>query len=667
MKTKPLLLLSALACLISLGQAAELKTPGDRMFAKYFESETKRLAKADLAEIKTLDDWNTKKTEYRRQLHEMLGLDPLPERTPLQTKITGVVQHDEFEVSKLHYQSSPGLYVTANLYVPKKMNGPVPAILYVCGHGRVQIDGVNYGNKTHYQHHGAWFARNGFVCLTIDTIQLGELPGKHHGTYRHQKWWWNSRGYTPAGVEAWNGIRGIDLLESLEFVDKTRIGVTGRSGGGAYSWWVATLDERVKVAAPVAGITDLQNHVVDGVVEGHCDCMFQVNTYGWDFAQVAALVAPRPLLILNTDRDGIFPIDGVTRLHSKVARIYELHGKSQNLGLAITPGGHSDSQELRIPAFNWFNKHLKGNSTPISTLATKEFSPRQLKVFKTLPDDERTTTIHDSFPRIASDDSEPSPKILDTIRQKSFGAWPSDDSDLNLKKAWDVTHDGVRFAAYDFDSQQHVRLRMYVAHKAGLAKPEAVHIEMLNEAGWARYLRIGYPAFADQWRNELQVAGIDADAPVTPKLKTTLARQMKFVREHPEVYVTFMTRGTGLTQLTQNERHLTQTRRRFMLLGQTLAGQQAFDVRMCVQATRQLALCKTAPLELWGYGHTASLVTVAALFENDIRKINLRDYPATDKEQPDFLNISRFATPSQLLKLAKRRTQVKILKKRGGK
>ena len=154
-------------------------------------------------------------------------------------------------------------------------------------------------------------------------------------------WWWNSRGYTPAGVEAWNGIRAIDLLESLDFVDKYRIGVTGRSGGGAYSWWIATLDERVKAAAPVAGITDLQNHVVDGVVEGHCDCMFQVNTYRWDFAQVAALVAPRPLLILNTDRDGIFPIDGVTRLHAKVARIYELHGKPQNLGLAITPGGHS--------------------------------------------------------------------------------------------------------------------------------------------------------------------------------------------------------------------------------------------------------------------------------------------------------------------------------------
>ena len=171
-----------------------MKTPGDRMFARY-ENETKRLAKADLAEIRTLGDWNEKENEYLRQLREMLGLDPLPDRTPLQVKITGTVQHNEFEVRKLHYQSSPGLR-TGNLYVPKKLTAPAPAILF-CGHGRVQIDGVNYGNKTHYQHHGVCSARNGYVCLTIDTIQLGELEGIHHGTYRHRMWWWNSRGYTP--------------------------------------------------------------------------------------------------------------------------------------------------------------------------------------------------------------------------------------------------------------------------------------------------------------------------------------------------------------------------------------------------------------------------------------------------------------------------------------
>ena len=105
------------------------------------------------------------------------------------------------------------------------------------------------------------------------------------------------RGYTPAGVEAWNCIRALDYLQSRKEVDGERIGVTGRSGGGAYSWWIAAIDERIKAAVPVAGITDLENHVVDGCVEGHCDCMYMVNTYRWDYAQVAALVAPRPLLL----------------------------------------------------------------------------------------------------------------------------------------------------------------------------------------------------------------------------------------------------------------------------------------------------------------------------------------------------------------------------------
>jgi dienelactone hydrolase len=616
------LLLCGLA--VSLGHAAVLKTPGDRMFAEYFKIETKRLADSCLAEIETLDDWNAKKDLYRKQLHEMLGLDPLPERTPLQATITGTVQHDEFEVRNLHFQSSPGLYVTGNLYVPKNLTAPAPTILYVCGHGRVKIDGIDYGNKTYYQHHGAWFARNGYVCLVIDTIQLGELSGIHHGTYRHGMWWWNSRGYSPAGVEAWNCIRALDFLESLDFVDKKRFGVTGRSGGGAYSWWIATLDERIKVAAPVAGITDLQNHVVDGVVEGHCDCMYHVNTYGWDFAQVAALVAPRPLLILNTDDDGIFPLDGVNRLFTKVRRIYELHGKKSSLGLVITPGGHGDSQELRVPAFNWFNKHLKGKSVLIDKTATKLFKPQQLKVFSNAPKDERTTTIHDTFSRIATEDTNAnSPEIMADLRSKTFGGWPKSGGKLQLVKVSDFERDGVRLAAYDFDSQPGIRLRMHVAHKADLAKGAPVHLQVLND-------------------NQAQ----------------NIAAQLEFVAEHPGVYVTFSPRGIGPTRLTQNQKHHTQTRRRFMLLGQTLAGQQVWDVRRCISALRTLERCAGAPLELWGTGDSASLVTLASLFEKEISRLNLSGYPASDREQPDFLNISRFATTAQLLDLAKRNTEV---------
>jgi len=342
-------------------------------------------------------------------LQEMLGLWPMPERTDLKPVITGKLEHDEFTVEKLHFQASPQLYVTANLYLPKKptpepsqegnksaRNQPAPAILYVCGHSRVFTNGVSYGNKVGYQHHGAWFARNGYVCLVVDTLQLGEIEGLHHGTYR-EGMWWNSRGYTPAGVEAWFGIRALDYLCSRPEVDPERLGLTGRSGGGSYTWTVAALDERVKVACPVAGVTDLQNQVVDGCVEGHCDCMFFLNSYRWDFPQVAALLAPRPLLIANSDKDKIFPLDGVVRLHAEVRRIYELYGAKDKLGLLITEGPHLDTQDLQVPVFRWFNRFLKDEQPLIEMAAKKFFAPAELKVFDQLPADAVNTNIQSLF------------------------------------------------------------------------------------------------------------------------------------------------------------------------------------------------------------------------------------------------------------------------------
>ena len=96
----------------------------------------------------------------------------------------------------------------------------------------------------------------------------------------------------------------------------------------------------LKALAPVAGITDLENQVVDGAIAGHCDWTFHINTYRWDFPQVAALIAPRPMLICNTDKDRLFPLDGVVRLHKKVADVYELQNATNMLGLLITEGGH---------------------------------------------------------------------------------------------------------------------------------------------------------------------------------------------------------------------------------------------------------------------------------------------------------------------------------------
>ena len=207
-------------------------TPGDRMFAEYFRAETRTLAERSLAEVRTLEDWNKTKVTARQQLFEMLGLDPLPPKTDLKATVTGTLDHPDFTVEKLHYQSRPGLYVTANVYVPKKLSAPAPAILYVCGHAVVKTNGVSYGNKVGYQHWGAWFARNGYVCMVVDTVQLGEIEGIHHGTHGKDMWWWNSRGYSAAAAEAWNCIRALDYLQSRKDVDGERLGVTGRSGGG---------------------------------------------------------------------------------------------------------------------------------------------------------------------------------------------------------------------------------------------------------------------------------------------------------------------------------------------------------------------------------------------------------------------------------------------------
>src|SRR5690606_28250103 len=117
---------------------------GDRLLTEYCANETAKLSAAAFADIKTLEDWTQQRERYGSELHEMLGLDPMPPRTDLKPVITGVLQREEFTVEKLHFQAMPGLYVTASLYRPKIVTERLPAILYVCGHGSVKVDGVSY-------------------------------------------------------------------------------------------------------------------------------------------------------------------------------------------------------------------------------------------------------------------------------------------------------------------------------------------------------------------------------------------------------------------------------------------------------------------------------------------------------------------------------------------
>lgn len=621
---------------------------GDRLVAEYFRMETDRLTRRVFSDIDSLDDWTQRRGQYRRQLLEMLGLDPMPARTPLQPVVTGTVENEGVIVERLHFQSMPGLYVTANLYRPREQKGRLPTILYVCGHGGEKKDGVSLGNKTHYQHHGGWFARNGYVCLVIDTIQLGEIEGIHHGTYREKMWWWNNRGYTPAGVEAWNCLRSLDYLETRPEVDAERFGVTGRSGGGAYSWWIAAIDERVKVAVPVAGITSLHNHVVDGTVEGHCDCMFMLNTYRWDYPMVAALVAPRPLLISNSDKDRIFPLDGVIDVHAKVRKIYELYDAEENLGLQITEGPHRDTQELRVHAFRWFNRFLKNDDSLIETTAVPLFEKEQLRVFDSLPSDQRVTSIHESFvPEASSKLTSQSTgearetsaeEIRESLATHCFRGWPAQGDPMDVQLA--MGEGDANAVAIDYTSQLPYRLRMYAL---GTHRDGHVKVNVVNESDW--------PGIA---------SGLAVLFPEDFTLTQPDPEQLSRLGDDDSPTVFVLPRGVGPTQWSTDERTRTHIRRRFMQLGQTAATMQIYDVKRGLHVLRNVDLFAGRKFNVTASGDAAVLAAYAVLMENAdtrIHKLSLNDFPRSNREAPDILNVSRFIKLPQVSTLVAENVQ----------
>jgi cephalosporin-C deacetylase-like acetyl esterase len=385
--------------------------PGDVMIEKYLAAETDKLSAKFLDGAKTIDEWKQKRPRLYQEYMDMLGLWPIPEKTPLKATVTGTVEAHGVVVEKVHFQSKPGLYVTANVYrALNKEKKTLPAIVYVCGHSSKGRD----GNKTAFQDHGFWFANNGYVCIILDTLQLGEIPGVHHGTYgtpwRHIKeknqpenrFWWHSIGYSPAAVECWNGVRAIDYLCTRPDVDPAKIGVTGISGGGAATFWIAAADERVKVAVPVSGMADLESYVKDKLVNSHCDCMFLYNTYQWDWTTIAALVAPRPMLFANSDKDAIFPMDANRRIITKLKKIYTMYEQPNFVDEYVSVGGHDYRPDLRVAVFRFFNKHLKGDTTS-KVEDCAQYTPikgRDLRVFPEdadVPKDALNARIDETF------------------------------------------------------------------------------------------------------------------------------------------------------------------------------------------------------------------------------------------------------------------------------
>ena len=190
--------------------------------------------------------------------------------------------------------------------------------------------------------------------------------------------------------------------------------------------WVAAADDRVKAVVPVAGIVDLHAYLNEGmpgrfqtgVIAGHCDCMFFVNTHRWDFPLAAALIAPRPLLLGNSDADDIFPVPGYRRLADKVRKVYALYGAEEKFQLLETKGPHRDTPELRVGINKWMNRWLKRDtSAKVTDDLPPKLKPQDLRVLAKKPEDERNTAIHEFLIRPAAPELPKAPKVTPLARK----------------------------------------------------------------------------------------------------------------------------------------------------------------------------------------------------------------------------------------------------------
>ena len=239
---------------------------------KYFELETARLESRSLAEIETPVDWKAQRSERVLQMQKMLGMPPMENRPPLKAKVTGTIKSDDFIVENFtfsHYQ----VYVTGNLYLPSvRARNCLGFYTFVDMEGlRKTVSATATRHTTSTTVLGLHVTAMSAFPSILSSLVKSRISSRYSlgenalvdVSWLHTCWC--------RGME-WNSCNRLLLTRSE--VDGSRIGVTGRSGGGAYSWWITALDERVKVSVPVAGITSLRNHIIDGCIEGHCDCMF---------------------------------------------------------------------------------------------------------------------------------------------------------------------------------------------------------------------------------------------------------------------------------------------------------------------------------------------------------------------------------------------------------
>jgi cephalosporin-C deacetylase-like acetyl esterase len=295
----------------------------------------------------------------------------LPDRTPLNPRTVGVLQRDGYSIEKVIFESQPGLYVTANLYLPGNGTPPYPGILVPLGH--------ESGAKAHdaWQRLLVTFARNGFVALTYDPIGQGERIQLYDPDLKGSKAKDSTKEHTIIGIQClltgqnlarytiWDAMRAVDYLQSRKEVDPNRIGCTGNSGGGTMTAYLSTLDARITVAAPSCYITSWRQLLQTIGPQDAEQCMPPFLFDGLDQPDFVEAFAPKPYLILSAIRD-FFPIAGARQSFREARRIYGLLGADEKINMVEVDDGHGYSKFRRIAAYRWMSRWLAGSDREIA-------------------------------------------------------------------------------------------------------------------------------------------------------------------------------------------------------------------------------------------------------------------------------------------------------------
>jgi cephalosporin-C deacetylase-like acetyl esterase len=317
-----------------------------------------------VARITTRASFEPRRKQFRKDLLRMIGGLP-KDRTPLNVRVTGTLERDGYRVEKLIFGSQPGVFVTANLYIPTMGKPPYPAVLHSTGHS------VAAKARAFYQTLSLGLVKHGFVVLPYDPLGQGERREFYDAALQDSKVGGTTAEHEMLGLQSllagesiarqmiWDGMRGIDLLQSRGEVDRNRIGATGCSGGGTMTTYLAALDDRIRVAAPACYITSWDEQLRSDTGPQDAEQQFpDLLRLGYDHGDYVASFAPKPYLICSTDQD-FFPLEGARRTWDEVKRIYSLFDAADRVDWFHEPGGHGMPVATREAIYGWMTQWLK--------------------------------------------------------------------------------------------------------------------------------------------------------------------------------------------------------------------------------------------------------------------------------------------------------------------